>query len=169
MSIVIRKGTLADTQAYIRMMYEIRQTMSNKEWFFLDPPEEVLEMMQTGMMQLWIAEDNGHLAGGFDYIIPELRELNYGYDLDLSREELMRVVQMDTAAVYPAFRGQGLQKRLMEAAELEIRQKPGRILLCTIHPDNRYSLDNVLKQGYSIEKKVEKYNSVRYVLRKDLP
>ena len=44
----------------------------------------------------------------------------------------------------------------------------GRILLCTIHPDNRYSLQNALKLGYRIEKRVGRYGSVRYVLRKDL-
>lgn len=169
MSIVIRKGTLADTENYIRLLQEVQAGMTNREWFFLDPPEEIREMMESGMMQLWVAEDDSRLAGGFDYIVPGLADINYGYDLDFTREELLRVVQMDTAAVAPDYRGRGLQRILMGKAEEEIRQKPGQILLTTVHPDNRYSLDNILKQDYSIAKRVEKYNSVRYVLRKDLP
>lgn len=75
---------------------------------------------------------------------------------------------MDSAAVYPEYRGQGLQKRLLEEAEKEIRRAGKRILLCTVHPDNPYSLQNVLKQGYTIQKRAEKYGSVRYILRKDI-
>lgn len=169
MGIVIRKGTAADTEAYIRMLQEVQAAMDNQEWFFLDPSEEIREMMENGMMQLWVAEEDGRMAGAFDYIVPGLASINYGYDLGFTREELLRVVQMDTAAVYPAFRGRGLQKKLMETAEAEIRQQQSRILLTTVHPDNRYSLENILKQDYSIAKKVEKYNSVRYILRKNLP
>ena len=168
MAIVIRKGTVADTEDYIRLLYSVRETMPHQEWFFLDPPEEIREMMASGMMQLWVADDDGKMAAGFDYFVPKLEDFNYGYDLDFSEEQLLRVVQMDTAAVYPAYRGLDLQDRLMAAAEEEIRKDANRILLCTIHPDNRYSLENVLSQGYSIGTKVEKYNSVRYVLRKDL-
>ena len=169
MGIVIRKGSLGDTENYIRMLQEVQAAMDNQEWFFLDPPEEIREMMESGMMQLWVAEEDGRMAGAFDYIYPGLGEMNYGYDLDFTREELLRVAQMDTAAVYPAYRGRGLQKILMEKAAEEISRTPGRILLTTVHPDNVYSLNNILKQGYSIAKKVEKYNSVRYILRKDMP
>ena len=94
-----------------------------------------------------------------------MEKFNLGYDLNFSAEDLMRVVHMDTAAVHPDYRGQKLQHRMMLHAEKELA---GKILLCTIHPDNRYSLNNVLKQGYTIEKKLEKYGSIRYLLRKDL-
>lgn len=168
MAIVIRKGTVADTEAYIDLLYTVQEAMPNKEWFFLDPAEEIREMMASGMMQLWVADDNGKMAGGFDYFVPKLEDFNYGYGLNFSDELLMRVVQMDTAAVAPGYRGLGLQNILMKAAEEEIGREPGRILLCTIHPDNKYSLENVLRQGYSIGAKVEIYDSVRYILRKDL-
>ncbi|MBO4937424.1 MAG: GNAT family N-acetyltransferase [Oscillospiraceae bacterium] len=166
MNITIRKGTLADTEAYIRLLREVKDAMENQEWFFLDPPDTVREMMADGSMQLWVAEDGERLVGGFDLLLPGLEDYSYGYDLNFDEEQLLRVVQMDTAAVHPDYRGLGLQKRLMEQAQQQI--PAGSILLCTIHPDNRFSLNNVLKQGYTIEKKLEKYGSVRYILRKDL-
>lgn len=169
MPITIRKGCIADTENYLRLLHEVKDRMDHPEWFFLDPDEAVRSMMTSGAMELWVAEDDGKLAGGFDIIYPGLADFNYGWDLDFSEEELLRVVQMDTAAVHPDYRGLGLQKRLMQEAEKRILKDRNRILLCTVHPDNRFSLRNVQDQAYEIVKKKAKYGSVRYFLRKDLP
>lgn len=169
MEIQIRKGNLHDTEDLIRLLAAVKEGMANQEWFFLDPPEEIRAFMKNGTMELWVAEDGDRLAGTFDILHPGLESFNYGYDLGFNEEQLLRVVQMDTAAVHPDYRGLGLQKKLMETAEAEIRRKPGRILLSTVHPDNVYSMNNLLKQGYIVAKTVEKYGSVRNVLRKDLP
>lgn len=168
MAVIIRKGCLADTEKYLCLLHEVKDGMDHPEWFFLDPDDDVRAMMASGAMELWVAEENGRLVGGFDIIYPGLADFNYGRDLDFSEEELLRVVQMDTAAVHPEYRGLGLQKRLMQEAEKRILQDRNRILLCTVHPDNRYSLHNVRNQKYEIVKKKAKYGSVRYFLRKDL-
>ena len=169
MSIEIRKGTAADTEHFIKLLHEVRDTMTCPEWFYLDPDDEVREMMEDGTMRLWVAVDGDRLAGAFDIVIPGLRHYNYGYDLGFSEEELLRVINMDSAAVHPDYRGLGLQKRLMETAQAEIVKEGEKIRLCTVHPENRFSLNNVRKQGYTIQKKMEKYQSVRYILRKDVP
>lgn len=168
MPIEIRKGNLQDTENFIHLIYEVRGTMAHIEWFFVDPADEIREMMKNGTMKLWVAMDGERLAGAFDIVIPGLNEINYGYDLGFSNEELLRVINMDTAAVHPDYRGLGLQKRLMQEAEKELRGAGKRILLCTVHPENQFSLRNVLDQGYTIQMKKEKYGSVRYILRKDI-
>lgn len=169
MKIEIRKGSCGDTENFIRLLQEVRESMEHKEWFYLDPPDEVRKMMGNGTMQLWVAMDNCHLAAAFTIVIPGLEETNYGYDLGFTEDQLLRVVNMDTAAVHPDYRGQGLQRKLMQTAETEIAKAGEHILLCTVHPENRFSLQNVLKQGYTIRKKLEKYGSIRYILRKDIP
>lgn len=164
----IRKGTPADTERFLTLLQLVRACMVQKEWFYMDPPEDVRKMIEDGTMEFWVAMEDNCLAGAFSIIYPGLTEMNYGYDLDFSEEDLLRVVNMDTAAVHPDFRGRGLQKRLMQTAEQAISETGHKILLCTVHPDNRYSLQNVCNQGYVIQKRLEKYGSVRYVLRKDL-
>lgn len=165
----IRKGNLSDTEKFIKLLQDVRDAMPHKEWFYLDPPEEVREMMADGTMQLWVAMDGNRMAGAFDILIPGTQEFNYGYDLDFGEEALLRVINMDTAAVHPDYRGQGLQRQLMQTAEKEISKMGSRILLCTVHPGNSFSLKNVLEQGYTIQKELPKYGSVRYILRRDLP
>lgn len=168
MDIEIRKGNMEDIERFIRLIYDVRDSMPQKEWFYVDPADEIREMMANGTMKLWVAMDGDRLAGAFDIVIPGRNEINYGYDLGFSDEELLCVINMDTAAVHPDYRGLGLQKKLMQEAEKEIRGEGKRILLCTVHPENQFSLRNVLNQGYIIQLKKEKYGSVRYVLRKDI-
>lgn len=168
MEITIRRGTAADLEAFISLLEEVQQGMAHPEWFYLDPPEFLREQMESNSMMLWVAMDGEKLAGALDILTPGEAEHNYGYDLGFTAEELTRVINMDSAAVYPQYRGLGIQGKLLAEAEKELHRGGKWILLCTVHPENRFSLQNVLKQGYTIQKRLDKYGSERYLLRKDI-
>lgn len=168
MAVSFRKGTLADADQFLSFLEKIRSDMTHPEWFYLDPPEVVGKWLADGTMVLWMAEEKGCLAAVFTILYPGLDPCNYGYDLDLREAELLQVVHMDTAAVHPDYRGRGLQGQLLQMAERELSGNGKRILLSTVHPENRFSLNNMLKQGYRVQRNVEKYGSERYVLRKDI-
>ena len=168
MALTIRKGTASDTEQFIQLLDTVRESMDHKEWLYLDPHDFVREAMKTGKMELWVAMDGDRMAAAFDILRPGLDDYNYGYDLNFTQEQLLRVINMDSAAVLPEYRGLGLQRKLIAMGEEQLRREGEHILLCTVHPDNRFSLDNVLKQGYQIQRKLDKYGSVRYLLRKDL-
>ena len=168
MALEIRKGTMADIEGFITLLQDVQSAMEHKEWFYLDPPELIREMMAEGKMELWVAMDGQRMAGALDVLHPGLEEYNYGYDLGFDREKLLQVVNMDSAAVHPDYRGQGLQRRLLDTAEQELRERGVRYQLCTIHPENSFSLNNALKQGYEIQKTCPKYGSVRHFLCKTI-
>ena len=168
MELNFRKGTLADTESFIQFLEEVKAAMSQQDWFYLDPPDTVREMMADGTMELWVAMDGDRIAAAFDILHPGLAPFNYGYDLELSQEELLQVVHMDTSAVHSDYRGMGLQRKMAQTAEEELSGQGRRILLCTVHPENRYSLNNMLQQGYTVQKRVNKYGSDRFVLRKNI-
>lgn len=168
MELLIRKAVQTDTEAFISLLREAREYMEHKEWLYLDPPEEVREMMANGTMELWVAIDENRLVAAFDILIPGLDFFNYGYDLGFDEKSLLQTVNMDTVVVHPDYRGLGLQRRLMQEAEAWAYAQGYHTLLCTVHPDNSYSLNNMLKLGYQIEKRLPKYGSVRYVLRKNI-
>lgn len=170
MNLTIRKGTLADTDNYIALLRTVREGMERKDWFYMDSPAELRAMTQEGILELWVAMDGQRMAGAFHILHPGLSEFNYGLELGLSRDELLRVIHMDSAAVHPDYRGNGLQRRLMAVIEEELsRRCPGAILLTTVHPENLYSLCNVLSLGYTVQKRLAKYGSERYILRKNTP
>lgn len=166
--IIIRKGTLEDTEPFIELLSHVKQNMENTEWLYLDSPDEVREMMRNGTMSLWVAVDGKRIVGAFDTLNPKMAPFNYGYIIGLDYKDLLRVVNMDTAVVHPDYRGHGLQKRMMQQAEKELAESGKHILLCTVHPHNHYSLNNLLSQGYSICKTVALYGSDRHLMRKNL-
>ena len=168
MELTFRKGTCSDIEAYILFLEEVRAGMSNKDWFYLDPPELIREMMEDGTMELWVAMDGRCMAAAFHILHPGLADYNYGFDLALSESDLQRVVHMDSSAVHPDYRGLGLQRKMVKTAEEALSGTGKRILLCTVHPENSYSLNNMVKQGYAVEKRIAKYGSERCILRKDI-
>lgn len=168
MDLEIRKGTVEDTEKLICLLREVRENMDHPEWFYLDPAEDVRRMMSDGTMQLWVAMDGERMAAVVDFLIPGMQEFNYGYDLGFSEDLLLRVINMDNAAVRPEYRGLGLQRKLMQEAERSLYGTGEKVLLCTIHPENRFSLQNALKEGYEIQKRLPKYGTVRYILRKNI-
>lgn len=160
----IRKADAGDLERFVKFLYTVRDAMEEKDWFFLDDPEVFRGLMERGIMEIWLAMDGDRIAGALDVLIPGTEEINYGYDLNFSEEMLLQSANMDCAAVDPAYRGLGLQRQLLEEAERWLRGRGIRNLLCTIHPENRFSLNNALKQGYSVQKRLEMYGSVRYIL-----
>ena len=168
MDIVIRQSGPETAEAFIALTELVRQGMDRREWLYLDPPELVRQMAGRGQLRFWTAMDGDALAAVFSTVTPGLEECNYGYDLGFSREQLLQVINMDTAAVHPDYRGLGLQRALMTRAEETLAREGWKILLCTIHPENLPSLHNAQRLGYTIQKRLEKYGSVRYLLRKDL-
>lgn len=122
-----------------------------KIWFSINAIDQEACRIDSGEDMAWLAEDadaDNRLAGVFIVEFPRDSVDNMGHYAGLSGEQLQQVVHMDTAAVLPDYRGQKLQKRLMETAETELRQQGYRYLMCTVHPENPYSRGNILSMGY---------------------
>ena len=168
MELIFRKGTPEDAALFVNFLEEIKAETQQKDWLYLDPPDLVYAMMYTGIMELWLAMDESRVAAVFSVLHPGLESYNYGYDLGFSDEELQKVVHMDTAAVHKDYRGLGLQGRMVQIAEKSLEGQGSKILMSTVHPDNQFSLNNMLRQGYEIQLCVEKYGSERFILRKNI-
>lgn len=168
----------------IACIQSVWENMTQPDWFAMDDVDVIKKRFEEKTAVLYTAhctEDvnssdarydsdvmynsdvarNAALAGLFMVTFPGLTEENLGWDLGFSKEDLLHTAHMDTAVVLPAYRGHGLQARFMQTAEADLRKMGYKYLLCTIHPENQFSMGNALKAGYIVEKTTEKYGGLK--------
>lgn len=99
---------------------------------------------------------------------PEMED-NLGVYLDFDETKLNQVAVMDSTVVGSVWRGNGLQGRMLEKAEELLDKESFRYLMCTIHPENSYSLQNMQKHGYVVKKTAKCYGGLtRHILLKEI-
>lgn len=171
MNFQIVRAELSDAAAIAEVIQKVYENMEEKAWYVADNAQYTEKMLRTGKGKgyMAIAEDTKKIAGVFMVTFPGPSADNLGNDLSFSREQLLLTAHMDSAAVLPKYRGNHLQHRLMQEAESDLRTMGYRYLLCTIHPDNRFSQANALRQGYKVVKTTEKYGGyLRDILMKTI-
>lgn len=116
----------------------------------------------------YVTEDDELIAVGA-YIQKKYNKANYGYDIDLEGEDLLKVGQIESTLVKEDYRGNRLQKIICEILE-EIAKKEGNTVLCaTASPYNEFSVNTFKNLGYEIKRDKIKYGGLRrYVLVKEL-
>lgn len=167
MEFVIERAVPSDAEGIMEIMEEARAAMEHAEWFVADDEDYIREHIEgKGFAVVAKEAESGRIAGFFVVKVPEPED-NLGIYLDFDEEKLSQVMIMDSAAVGKAFRGNRLQARMLEAAEKLIDRKY-RCLMCTVHPENIYSLHNMQSHGYQVMKTTECYGGlIRHILLKE--
>jgi len=166
MEFLIRPAAEADLPVLFSIMEQGLASVP-KGWF----AGETMGFLQShlsGQGFILLAQTpDGTVAGYFAARFPKDAPDNLGLDVGLPEEELPFVAHGELAVVAPAFRGQGLQLRLLEALEDRLCRLGYRHLLCTIHPENRFSRRNMEAAGYRPILQKEKYGGLpRLILYK---
>lgn len=168
MNFCIRKAVSDDIPQIMKIMYAAPSGDTKPEWYITDEESSVRSCLDEKGCILVAETESSVMAGFFIVRYPD-REENLGKYLDFSESQLQQVALMDSVAIVPDFRGYGLQKKLVEEAERRIDREKYHYLMCTIHPDNHYSLANMEKSGYTVRKTVECYGgNIRHVLLKEV-
>lgn len=166
MEFIIRRAEEEDLPGIMSIMEEARNNPQHPDWFMADDADYIREHLQGKGFGIVAEAQDGQIAGFFIVKYPE-REKHLGEFLNYTESQMDQTAVMDSAAVAGAYRGHGLQKKMLQVAEREIDQKRFRYLLCTVHPENRYSLSNMTGQGYEVKAEVNCYGGRRrYVLEK---
>ena len=162
-----------DLPSVLACMNEIYQELPEKSWFSMDPQEDLIHYMTVSGFGLKAEAIGGDgtkdLAAVFVARTSNLGEENLGSYLHLEDSQLFLVAHMEIAMVRSAYRGHGLQKKLMEAGEEQLRSAGFRWLMGTAHPDNVYSVHNFQSLGYDIVAEALKYGGLpRYIFCKKI-
>lgn len=152
------------------LMHFAKDTITQKEWFVDDDEPYVRSLLAgKGFIILARPENSSRLAGFFFVKYVGDNPDSLARFSDLTAEKLPFCAHMDSAAVYPDFRGYHLQAQMTAEAEKQLRNTPYRYLFATIHPDNLFSLNNMRSMGYEVINQVKIYGNLdRYVIFKEL-
>lgn len=165
----IVQATPTDVDQIYAIMSEVSAHMEHPEHYITDDRDYVARhISQEGFTLLW--KENGKV-GGFliVHLPPDEDDHHLGLDLGFSPSQLLESAHMDSAAILPAFRGNGIQKKLIAAAELRLRELGYRYSLCTVHPDNLPSLRSLESLGYQVGATKLKYGeNLRHIMKKTL-
>lgn len=153
----------------MKLQNDIYEGLENKEFYFCSTREEFQETIdKKGKILGCVSEDNQLIALGV-YIEYGFEFHNYGYDIDIQGDELLKVGQLESTLVSADYRGNKLQRTICARLE-EIGKEAGMKWICaTVEPNNKYSLNTFKELGYKIIVDKLKYGGLRrYVLSKEL-
>lgn len=180
MEFEIVRAVPADADTLAEIMRTGKAGMEHPEWFIEDDEEYIKAHIghipilkeDCGFTLKAVTQADGRevLAGFFIVAFPGTGEKNLGHHIAMDEEHLAKVAHMDSVVILPQFRGHKLQYRLIAAAEELLRQETDyTIWMATVHPDNKYSLNNVQAHGYEVVAEALKYGGYRrYVLKKEI-
>lgn len=157
-----------DVDEIMEIMEESFRTTESPEWYVTDSREYVLDHTQ-GEGFILKAVEEGKILAFLIVHIPEPEEDELGGFLGLPWEERKRCAYMDSVSVCPRARGRGLMGMLLEEAEKRLEREGIRHLLGTVHPQNRFSRNNVLRLGYREAGQARLYGGLpRVIIHKEI-
>ena len=165
-AVTLRRCTPVEAPAVFALQNEVRAAMPHPEQFVPDTLENIVDYLRTGVcIGAW---QQGRLGA---YLILRLcgqSDENYAAFLGVPQAQWQHWANADSAVVPPDWRGNGLQRAMLQAA-LPLLPPQITHLGATVSPDNGYSLRNAQAGGFVIRCRREMYGGYdRYLLEKQL-
>lgn len=160
--------------SYIDKIMELQQNiydgLENKDFYVCSDKEDFENAInEKGKIIGCVSLISNELIAIGVYIEYGYGNHNYGYDIEIQGEELLKVGQVESTLVSESYRGNRLQKIMCEILE-ELGKKAGIKYICaTAAPDNKYSVHTFEKLGYNIIVDKFMYGGLRrYVFMKEI-
>lgn len=153
----LRPCQLSDLQAVIDLNEAIYSALPDKSILRHNSPEMIASCIEEPNVTLGVWEGDTLIAIGMLYV-PQCIEEDHFHDLGLEGE--YKSANQKLFLVREGYRGLGLQRKLIREVE-KIALTRGYNLLCTtVAPNNDFSINNFLKEGYVYAKTEEKYGGL---------
>jgi len=155
----MRLSTTDELRAAVALQKYVYDRLPNKQVLYMDSYEEMLEDMKNGAKLIGVYNKSGELIA-YRYIgFPGLSEKNLGNDINMPGKDLAKVAHLETTVVHPEYRGNSLQSLTLQQAIPMVKKFGYSHLLCTVSPQNFYSLYNIIKNGLRVKALKKKYGT----------
>lgn len=166
--VVIKKLDSSYIDEIMDLQNNIYEGLLNKDFYACSDKEEFENILINNgtILGCLSSKDNKLIAMGV-YVEYGYEKHNYGYDIDIQGDSLLKVGQLESTVVSEEFRGNRLQRIICEELE-SICIGSGKEYICaTVAPMNKFSLNTFINLGYKIMVEKQKYGGLnRYVLMK---
>lgn len=104
---------------------------------------------------------HGNTLAGFAILFnPMLTDENIALDAGFPENEAKNTVNFKLVIVRPDYRGNGLQAEFIKRLERLAEEKGFNKIFATVSPNNEYSKNNFLNNGYIFHSQKEKYGGL---------
>lgn len=160
-----RKCRPQDLDSVMELQETAYRGIKNKDIFVMSGRTENERYLQSPNFILGCF-DGDKLIAYCSFVLPGDSVENLGWDLLWTRGKVLSCAVLDTVVVHPLYRGQHLQRRLMDYAAALLQDCENiKYVLTTVSPLNEYSLNNVEAAGYQVVARKLKYGGKdRFIL-----
>lgn len=152
-----------DLDEYIEFREYVKKHMEHPEWLG-DFTRDDLEVMLSNGCKIWIYYLSDIPVCSMMFILSDENSIKkFGVNLDY-RE----VIDYGPMMVSPEFVGNGLQYQMLKGLDDYSKNKGYNYAIGTIHPDNFYSINNLLKDDFYLHDQKEFKRGLRNIYVKKL-
>lgn len=132
-----------DLDEYIQFRKKVKKQMLNPEWFGDFSKETLLHLLHHHS-KIWIYYLNDEPICSMMFIPADQKSLSK-FELDLNFKE---VAEYGPMMVHPQYVGNQLQYQMLECLDKYCSHIGYKYAVSTIHPDNMYSINNLVKDVF---------------------
>ena len=135
-----------DLDEYVNFRELVKQNMEYPEWLGDFSKNDLVNMLKNGS-KIWVFyKDNEPVASMM--LIPSDEDALRKFGLDLNYRE---VVDYGPMFVNPKYVGNKLQYQMLQKIDKYSKSLGYKYAVGTIHPDNKYSINNLVKAGFELK------------------
>lgn len=153
----LRQCQPADLQVIIDLNEAIYAALPDKSVLRHNSPEMIASCLEEPNVTLGVWDGDLLVAIGMLYV-PQCIEEDHFHDLDLQGD--YKSANQKLFLVRDRYRGLGLQRILIREVEKTAIARGYNLLCTTVAPNNDFSINNFLKEGYVYAKTEMKYGGL---------
>jgi len=162
--ILVSKITESTIDEYLDLINTVKKQMPHPEWLGdLEKQDYITLLKSHAHIYVWRYQ-NQSIATGM--LIPTSKE-----DLTItlkSQQSIADVIEFGPQAVHQSYRGNQLQKIMINYLEEKAIEYGYQYIIATVHPDNQYCINNLLTSGFKKISTIELERGLREVYRKKI-
>lgn len=138
-------NTNIDIDEYLKYCNEVKRTMPNPDWLGDFTKEDLIYLLNNGT-KIWMFYHTNEFVCSMMTIPSTEESLN---SLTLTNYKPTEVIDYGPMFVHPKYRGNNLQYQMLKYLDNYYKDNTTYAVV-TIHPNNTYSINNIIKDDFTL-------------------